>query len=467
MIETIEQAREALERHGQGHVVKCWETLDAAGRAGLLRQVEGLDFPAIARMREMLDPRRTGDAPDAGLEPAPVVDPATMDTAAARAEGESALRRGQIGVILVAGGQGSRLGFEGPKGAYSIGPVSGASLFEIHARKILGLERKFGTRIPFYIMTSEANDGPTREFFSGHAFFGLDPDRVLFFAQGMWPALREDGRLVMERPDHLFMSPDGHGGTLTALRDSGMLDDMTRRGLEALFYFQVDNPLVEIADPVFVGLHRLHRSDISVKVCAKRDPGEGLGVVALRGGLPTVVEYSDLPEDLKNARNPGGSLRFLYGSVAIHVFSLPFLKKEANRALPLHIAHKKVPTCDDAGRPVTPDRPNAYKFEKFIFDVLPDATRTLNVVFARENEFSPVKNTAGEDSPATCRRDMIRKAAAWLIACGVEVPLDEGGMPRHKIEIDHAVAVRPEDLRASLPPGFKVDRDVLISCQTM
>jgi UDP-N-acetylglucosamine/UDP-N-acetylgalactosamine diphosphorylase len=377
--------------------------------------------------------------------------------------GEGLLRDGKVGVILVAGGQGSRLGFDGPKGAYPVGPITDATLFEIHARKILNLETRFGAEIPFYVMTSDVNDGPTRAFFEEHSYFGLSRDRVKFFVQGMWPVLTGDGLLVLDRPDHLFMSPDGHGGTITALQTRGMLDDMASRGTEILFYFQVDNPLVEVADPAFIGLHRERGADISVKVCAKRDPAEGLGVVAVSQGRNQIIEYIDLPAEEQEALGPDGRLKFLFGSVAIHVFSYDFLVQEANAALPLHIAHKKVPYCDDDGRTVKPDAPNAFKFEKFVFDVLPDADSVLNLEFAREQEFSPVKNAEGSDSPETCQRDMMTKFAGWLTACGVEVPTGDDGTPSVKLEIDPVFAASAAELADKLTPDFRIDGDTLLS----
>jgi len=459
---TYEDAKAIADTNGQAHILRFWDDLTDEGKAGLLAQIEDIDFEMIARMRDMLGD--AGDAADVGeFGPADVVPLSEADDSGMIEVGEKALAAGEIGVLLVAGGQGSRLGFDGPKGSYPIGPVSNCPLFAIHSRKILALEQKYSARIPFYIMTSRMNDADTRGFFEENSYFGLDPDRVLFFSQGMWPALDGDGKVILDEPGHVFMSPDGHGGILAALRVKGMIDDMEKRGLKHLFYYQVDNPLVEIADPAFMGMHAARNADISVKVCAKRDPQEGLGVVVVRNGRNAVVEYSELTDEQKNERLPDGELRFKFGSVAIHVFSFAFLKREAEAQLPLHIAHKKVPYCDDSGETIRPDEPNAYKFEKFIFDVLPDAEKALNVEFAREEEFSPVKNAAGADSPETSRRDMMLKFARWFEACGVDVPRDPDGIPLHKIEIDPCYALNASDLKAKLPEGVVLDGDVWLS----
>ncbi len=462
-IDSYSDAKEFLDKHGQGQLLAFWDKLSDTEQSALLNQIETLDFPSIARMQSMLgqgDDAQAAFGP--GTFPAEVMTPSEQETADAVNTGEKSLSEGKVGVILVAGGQGSRLGFDGPKGAYPVAPITSATLFEIHCHKILRLEEKYDTQIPFYVMTSETNNKPTHDFFIENSYFGLNPERVFFFIQGMWPTLTGEGEIILDSPHHIFMSPDGHGGTITALKNSGALDDMASRGLDTLFYFQVDNPLIEIADPAFIGLHANTGADVSVKVCAKRDAGEGLGVVAARDGHNMVIEYIDLPEEEAAATLPDGSLKFLYGSVAIHVFSLGFLKQEANAELPLHVAHKKVPYCNADGETVRPGEPNAFKFEKFIFDVLPDANTVLNLAFAREEEFSPVKNATGADSPETTQRDMIRKYSRWLEACGIEVPKDDSGTPVYKIEIDPRFAGNVQDLRSKLPQDFAVTDDVLL-----
>jgi UDP-N-acetylglucosamine/UDP-N-acetylgalactosamine diphosphorylase len=239
-----------------------------------------------------------------------------------------------------------------------------------------------------------------------------------------------------------------------------MLADMRRRGLTTLFYFQVDNPMVDVAAPAFIGLHLRRKAEMSLKVCAKRDPAEGLGVVVERGGCHAVVEYTELTEAQKNERRADGDLLFKYGSVAIHVFSLAFLERETSAGLPLHLAHKKVPYCGDDGVTVKPATANACKFEKFIFDALPDAANPQVLAFAREDEFAPVKNAEGSDSPETARAAMAEKAARWLAACGVPVPRDAAGRLTVRLEIDPAYANTADELKARLPKGFAISGDV-------
>ena len=439
---TLTEAQTLLKTNGQEHVLAFWDTLDAVARERLLAQIATLDFAAIGRMQAMLQAAGTPAAAAGAFEPAPVEEPEGDALAAYVAKGEELLRNGKVAVLLVAGGQGSRLGYEGPKGAYPIGPVTDRPLFWFHARKILGLDLTYGTHVPFYIMTSETNDAATRAHFEENDYFGLPREDVFFFVQGMWPALDPEGKIILDRPDHIFMSPDGHGGTLAALERSGALADMARRGIEQVFFFQVDNPMVAIADPSFVGLHAAKGADMTLKVCKKRDGHEGMGVVVIRDGHYAMVEYSELSDEQMERTNPDGSLWLAYGSPAIHMFSYAFLKAEAERAMPLHLAHKKIAHVDAAGNVVKPEKPNGYKFEKFIFDVIPNAKTLLTLAFDRTQEFSPVKNAEGNDSPATTKRDLQAKWRGWLTQAGVSLP---GGVP---VEIDPAYALDAAQLKA-------------------
>ena len=429
---TLEHAKDLLAAHGQQHVLRFWDTLDGAARASLLAQIGTLDFAAIARMRDMLlgaasdEPRAEPRAPDVTVL-------SGAERAAALEAGGAAFRAGSVAVLPVAGGQGSRLGYEGPKGAYAIGPITGQSLFYFHARKVAGLSRRYGVRVPFYIMTSAANDAETRAHFEANGHFGLDAADVIFFRQGVWPALDEEGRIILDAPGHIFMNPDGHGGTITALEASGCLADMEARGIASVFYFQVDNPMVEVADPAFIGLHAMRGADVSLKVCAKRGSDEKMGVVVTRGGHTEIVEYTEMTPEMAHRRTADGGLYFNYGSVAIHVFSAAFLRRVAARPMPLHIAHKKIPVCGADGATVKPAANNGYKFEKLIFDVLPNARNVVSLAFDRADEFSPVKNPDGDDSPATCQRDLQAKWRRQLAAAGVlisedaTVEVDPGG----------------------------------------
>lgn len=438
-----EQAKALLDTHGQSHILKFWETLDTVAQANLLKQIASLDFASIERMKHLLTEKASTTTRADPLAPE-VVEFTPQTHAEAYTVGEKELRAGKVAVLLVAGGQGSRLGYEGPKGAYGIGPITNSPLFYFHTRKVLALSRRYQTRIPFYIMTSDVNDAATQAHFAENHYFGMNKEEVIFFQQGVWPALTADGKIILDQPGHIFMSPDGHGGTISALEKNGCLADMEKRGIETVFYFQVDNPLVEIADPAFIGLHITKKADFSLKLCAKRDAKEGMGVVAIRNNHFEMIEYTELTEEQANRKTSNGELYFKYGSPAIHLFSFDFLKQEANRDMPLHIAFKKIPICADDGTVITPEKNNGYKFEKFIFDVMPDAKTVVNLAFDRADEFSPVKNAEGADSPETCKRDMQAKWRRWLAANNVIVP---ESLP---LEIDPVYALDANDLAKGL-----------------
>ena len=434
----LAEAKKRLAACGQEHVLEYWKGLSKAERSALLAQVAAIDPKSVKACAAALK-GGVAAAVDTSRGLAPKV--AELKGAAlarAVAAGEHELKAGRVAALLVAGGQGSRLGYDGPKGCYSIGPVTGAPLFHFHARKILARSRRYGRPIPFYVMTSEANNAATVECFRANGYFGLDPKDVFFFTQGMWPGMTKDGKIILDAPGHVFMSPDGHGGLLAALKRSGALDDMKRRGIKSVFFFQVDNPLVEIADPAFVGYHVLERSEYSLKLCAKRDPFEKVGMPMLVGGRYRMVEYTEMTKE-QCLRKKGGKLYYLYGSPAIHVFDRAFLAREAAKSMPLHLAFKKIP-CVVGGKVVKPAEPNGYKFEKFIFDILPNARRAAFLAFDQKDEFSPVKNAEGNDSPATCRADLRAKWAKMLAAAGVKVP---ESMP---LEIDPAYALDAADL---------------------
>ncbi len=433
------EAEKLLKDCGQEQVLADWKKLSKAERAELLAQVATLDPKSIRQCQAALKSGGTAFDSSKGKAPA-VAELRGQALKAAIAAGERELRAGRVAALLVAGGQGSRLGYDGPKGCYAIGPVTGAPLFYFHARKILARSIRYGAAIPFYVMTSEANHAATIACFEENEYFGLNPDDVFFFTQGMWPGMTPEGRIVLDRPGHIFMSPDGHGGLLAALRRSGALADMKKRGIKSVFFFQVDNPLVEIADPAFVGYHVQQRSEYSLKLCAKRDPFEKVGMPMQFGERYRMIEYTEMTKE-QCLRQRGGKLYFRFGSPAIHVFDRAFLEREAAKAMPLHLAFKKIPMVVN-GKVVKPTEPNGYKFEKFIFDILPNARRAAFLAFEQREEFSPVKNAEGSDSPATCRSDMQGKWARWLERLGMKVP---AGLP---LEIDPAYALDADDLKS-------------------
>jgi UDP-N-acetylglucosamine/UDP-N-acetylgalactosamine diphosphorylase len=451
--ERLSVLRERAARHGQEQLFRFWHALDDAARAELLHQIEDMPFDRLARLIAAVKDRSAPAPLRRPLLPAPFVpleesrDPASVT--AIQSAGEEALRAGRVAALVVAGGQGTRLGYPGAKGTLPIGPLSGKSLYQLHAEKILAIGRRFGRPLRWYLLTSEATHDETRAFFERRRYFGVPPDRVRFLLQGMVPAVDPDGRILMESPHRIACSPNGHGGVVDALGRSGALRELREAGIDLVFYFQVDNPLVRIADPLFLGYHLLRGAELSIKVVRKRRPEEKVGVLVREGPRFRMVEYSELRPEEASERLPDGSLRFQAGNIAIHVFSRSFLERLARdpEALPYHTALKKVPHIDADGTLIEPAVPNAYKFEKFVFDALPLTERVVVLEVAREEEFSPVKNASGSESAATAQSDLMALHRRWLREAGAAF-CEPAGEPR--VEVSPLFAIDAAELRERL-----------------
>lgn len=427
MADAVDDLRARLRAIGQEQVLRFWNDLDEGGRASLTAQLEALDLEALpGQIAAVLD--SSAHAP-ASLEPCDVIEVAEDDASrerdeAARAAGAELLSQGKVAAFLVAGGQGTRLGYDGPKGRFPIGPLTGRSLFAYHAHRVLASSRRYGADLPYYVMTSELNHESSVAAFDEAQSFGLDPAQVRLFRQGMLPAVDLSGKILLADKHRLALSPDGHGGSFAALLRSGALDEMERRGIEQIFYFQVDNPLAPVFDPVFLGHHLLAGAEMSTKVVSKSDPGEKVGVLGHIDGKLGVIEYSDLPQDLAARTDERGKLVFRAGNIAIHALSVGFARRVASGdlALPVHRALKKVPHLDDHGDLVTPSEPNAIKMETFVFDALPLASASVTQEVRREDEFAPVKNAEGADSPEVTARMLVDQGKRWMKAAGLALP---------------------------------------------
>lgn len=437
---------ESFRAAGQGQVFAFFNELAPAEQAALLAQAAEIDLAEVARLkRELIDGAGGAGVDLSGLAPAPYeARPEKGGDAAAWArafaEGERALRAGRVAAFTVAGGQGTRLGYDGPKGTFPVTPVLQKTLFQVFAEKVLAAGRRYGVEIPWLIMTSHQNHEATEAFFAEHGSFGLAADQVRFFRQGRMSAVDHAGRILLESRGSIAMSPDGHGGSLRALERSGALDALAARGVDTISFFQVDNPLIRVIDPAFIGWHLLRGSEMSSKMVPKAYPGEKVGHFCIQNGHTVVIEYSDLPRSLQEETDPAtGGLRYLAGSIAIHVLDREFVRRvgrgDDGAALPFHRADKKIPTIDDAGQPVKPDRPNGIKFEMFVFDALPFARHPIVIETPRADDFSPVKNAEGVDSPASCRADQLRQFARWANAQGAGLAVDDTGLPAVTFEV--------------------------------
>jgi len=467
---SLDRIKSLLIRHRQSHLLAFWDQLNQTQKQDLVGQIEGLDFSQIDNWVANLV-KKTPSAPSqADFIPAPIYSARPTDQVQERRYsqaielGKKLISAGKVAALVVAGGQGTRLGFDGPKGDLAISPVKNKTLFRLFAEYMAAASKKYRTVLPWYIMASPLNYRQTIDIFRVNDYYGLDQNNVFIFEQGTLPNFSFDGRILLADKSTIACSPDGHGGSFKALRQSGALNDMNKRGVELVSYFQVDNPLVNIFDPFFIGLHALDKAEMSSKVLIKAYPKEKLGNVCLVDGKLIVIEYSDMPDELAEKRRPDGSLVFEMGSIAIHIISRSFVEKLDLQAypLPLHRAVKQIQHIDDRGNLVEPAEPNGIKLESFVFDAVPLASKSIILETLREQEFAPIKNAAGLDSPETARQLMVGRAADWLESAGVTIPRKPDGSVDCLIEIAPSFALDRDDVRAKLSqiprikPGDKV-----------
>jgi len=450
---------------GHEYLLKHWERLTPCQRESLEKQIRTLDFELLRGLSPNARADSSTDdwvALSARAEPPDAVRLGQLyrgiSARNAYEEGARALADGKVAMILVAGGQGTRLGFDLPKGMYPIGPVSGRTLFEMHVDSLKGAMRRFGVSIPLWIMTGPSTHAPTEAYFAEHENLGLRTDELFLFQQGTMPAIdATNGRILMESPSQLALSPDGHGGIVAALARSGAIAMAKQRGVEQFFYAQVDNPMVTACDPILVGYHRLAHSQMTTQVVPKRFAKERVGNVVSIDGKTQIIEYSDLPDVVADQENPDGSLKLWAGNIAVHVFDLAFLEATAASAsgLPFHRAHKAVSYVDESGELQKPLKPNAIKFERFVFDLLPMAERTLVIEGDASQVFAPVKNADGSptDTPLAAKQAISNLHAKWLSDAGVMVN------PGVQVEINPMLAWDPEEVRQKIKAPANVVAD--------
>lgn len=446
------ELREIASRYGQSHVFQFWDELDNSRRQELLLQLQSIDFELMDRLIRQWIINEPSPEIFNEILPIPVIPLSEMETERGKEAwecGEEALRQGKVGLFLVAGGQGTRLGYEGPKGSYPIGPITKKSLFEYHAEKIRNLQRRYSCCLPWYIMVSESNEEATRSFFESHSYFGLNPKDVYFARQPMVPCVDEYGKFLLETPYRLAMNPNGHGGTIQTIVEKGILQDAINRGIELLSYFQVDNWAVKVADPRFIGYHVLNHAEMSSKIIRKDSLREPVGVHCLCDGQYRVIEYSELdiyPQLLET--DEAGNMKFYAGNPAMHVITLSFVEKVYYRfkEFPWHKAHKKIPFINEKGELIKPEKPNGYKFETFIFDALRFTEHPpIAIEIQREGEYTPIKQYEGDNSVVKAREAMTRYWFSWLIEAGYTLSEDLLHQKDFYIEISPAFALTREE----------------------
>ena len=400
---SLEEVKEKLKKYGQEHLLLSYERLNDAGKEKLLEQIENINFEECKELFELT--KQTKKFDDVKLEPLKVTDASKLtdeEITKITRLGEKIIKNGKYAVVMMAGGQGTRLGHNGPKGTFDFGLASHKTIFEVFADKFKEVERVFGVTVPWYIMTSRDNNKQTTDFFEKNNYFGYKGIKT-FFNQKELPMMDESGKLVLDENGLVKEAANGHGGVYEALVENGALDEMKKEGIEWLFICGVDNVLAKLVDPVLVGYSAMNNYKITSVSCIKAEPQEKVGVLCKKNGKPSVVEYTEMPDELKEAVNEDGELKYGEGHILMNLFNISVISDIAKNKLEYHVAHKKCDYMDENGNMVKATEPNAYKFETLLFDAF-ERVDDLGVLrYHREECFAPIKNAEGKDSPETAR----------------------------------------------------------------
>lgn len=412
------QLRDQLQKYGQTHILAFYDELNETEKQILEKQIERIDFEALSGLFALT--QNPQNAENGTIEPIPCTVKANLSDAEYQKyyqKGLSLMREGNYAVVTMAGGQGTRLGHTGPKGTFSLCLPEEISLFEIQCKRLLARSAECGKTIPWYIMTSEENDAETKRFFAAHHYFGYPQEDICFFTQFMLPMLDTAGKLILEEKYSLKEGADGHGGIFKAMLKHGVIDDMRKRGVQWIFAGGIDNVLVRMEDPCFVGFLAEKGYALGGKSILKRDPYEKAGVFCKKDGRPFVVEYTEISSEMAEQTDSAGD--YVYGDAHIlcNLFRIDVFEKMGSEGLPYHVAFKKAPYVDASGCKIIPETPNAYKFEAFLFDAFAFYTDMGILRVERAQEFAPVKNKTGEDSPETAQALYLADAAQKGEAC--------------------------------------------------
>lgn len=390
-----------LKKNNQEHILAYYDKLPQGDKDDLASQIENLDWRLLELLHQDNKPQKRGKyQPLEGM---------SIKQIEANKEqyydiGLKSIRDGKVAAVLLAGGQGTRLGYDGPKGTVNIGLSQDVFIFELLLNNILEVATDAKAWIPLYIMTSIKNNEETIAFLKQHNYFGYPEEYITFYIQDLTPSVDFDGRLLMESPDSLSLSPNGNGGWFSSLVKANLLNDLHNRNIEWINVFAVDNVLQKIADPRFIGATIAANSLSGAKVVRKANPNERVGVLCLEDGKPSIVEYYEMTDDMINDRNDKGELSYAYGVILNYLFRLDKLEEILNINLPIHVVDKKIPHLTIDGQYIEPNEPNGYKFEELVLDMIHLFDNCLPFEVIRENEFAPIKNATGVDSISTARQ---------------------------------------------------------------
>jgi len=441
----VDKLREKLAKHGQDHLLHHWPSLSQQEREELYAELAALDLGELCENfdRSVRELENAGQKLDDRMQPldesqcGAVVKSTDEELQRYEALSRAEIKAGRVGILLLAGGQGTRLGTSYPKGMYNVGLPSGKTLFQLQAERILRLQQlaggsgSDGGRITWYIMTSASTVGPTKAFFAEHDYFGLDADSVVVFEQGTLPCFTFDGKIILGETHKLARAPDGNGGLYRALKTQGVLEDMKKRDIKYIQLYCVDNILVKVGDPIFMGYCIAKGAECANKVVRKGAPTEAVGITCKVDDHYQVVEYSEITNSSSELRNKDGSLVYSAANICIHFFTFDFLDRVVNtneRSLQLHVAKKKIPHVDQDGQLIKPTSPNGIKMEKFVFDVFRFANNFVVWECLRDEEFAPLKNAEGakDCTPTYCRNAVLALHQKWLKSAGAEIVTSTG-----------------------------------------
>jgi len=409
MDENLENIRKTLRKYSQEHLLNGYERLDEVKQKQLLGQIESTDFELINSL--YINTKKELKPHDDTISPIEYLDKEKLNGfyRSFQETGEKAIRAGKLAAVTMAGGQGTRLGHKGPKGTFDIGLESHKSLFELLSDSLKEEGKKYGVTIPWFIMTSEENNNQTVEFFAKNRFFGYEKDKnIFFFKQGELPMVDTEGKILVGEDGLIKKAADGHGGIFEALVKNKMTDKMKELGIEWAFIGGVDNCLVKMVDPVLMGLAIDKQVTAAGKSVVKANPQEKVGVFCKKNGKPNVVEYTEISQEMSEATDENGELLYGESHILCNLFNVSAIERMGNMPLPYHSAFKKATYIDKDGNKIVPDGPNAYKFEAFLFDAFGELDDMAILRVKREEEFAPVKNASGVDSPETAR-ELYRK----------------------------------------------------------
>lgn len=396
----LTEAKAKLEKYGQEHVLKYYDELSEAQKEALLEQIAATDMSILDSCRHREELAKKGViSPLAAMQLSEIKEKEEEFTKV----GLEAIRAGKVGAVLLAGGMGTRLGSDNPKGMYNVGLTRELYIFECLINNLLEVVRQADTWIHLFVMTSDKNNDATISFLKEHKLFGYQEAYVHFFEQEMAAATDYSGKIYLEEKGKLSTSPNGNGGWFISMKNAGLLDFVENQGIEWMNVFAVDNVLQRIADPCFVGATIEKNCTVGAKVVRKNAPDEKVGVMCLEDGRPSIVEYYELTEDLMNARDENGDPAYNFGVILNYLFYVPELIRISDRQLPLHIVEKKIPYLNEAGKLVKPEAPNGYKFENLVLDMIHQMSSCLPFEVVREKEFAPIKNKTGVDSVESAR----------------------------------------------------------------